>query len=139
MIDARAVEMTKHHEGLMLKPYLDTVGKMTIGFGRNLDDMGISQEEAETMLTNDLDRSQREIGHFSWFQEQNAVRRSVLIMLCFNLGLFKLLKFKKMIAALKEHDYDKASDEMINSKWATQVHGRADELALMMRAGAWLA
>ena len=50
------IGMLKRHEGLRLKPYQDTIGKLTIGYGRNLDDRGISKEEAEYLLRNDISR-----------------------------------------------------------------------------------
>lgn len=47
-------EQLERHEGLRLKPYKDTVGKLTIGIGRNLDDKGISRKEAFALLDNDI-------------------------------------------------------------------------------------
>ena len=60
------VEQIKKHEGLELKPYTDTVGKTTIGIGRNLDDVGITEREAEFLLMNDIGRANDEAKKFDW-------------------------------------------------------------------------
>lgn len=123
------------HEGLRLQPYLDTVGKWTIGVGRNLSDNGISESEALLMLRNDIATAERELMSQSWFNALDAVRKDVMINMCFNIGLTRLLGFKNMIAALTVHDYDKAATEMLDSKWARQVGNRAIELSNIMRSG----
>src|SRR5690554_394255 len=122
------------HEGLRLKPYLDTVGKLTIGYGRNLDDVGISQEEALSMMRNDIVVSRRELSQYGWFKRLDENRQGVLINMHFNLGLPRLLTFRKMIAALEKGDYNEASEQMLDSRWAVQVGNRAVELAREMRA-----
>ena len=124
------------HEGLRLKPYRDTVGKLTIGVGRNLDDVGITEEEALQMLHNDITRVRtRLVNTFWWFQKLSRVRRDVVTNMVFNLGLGRFKRFKKMIAALEIFDCDQAAKEMLNSKWAKQVGRRATELAKIMRSG----
>ena len=122
------------HEGLRLKPYRDTVGKLTIGVGRNLDDVGITREEALYLLKNDIDNARRElIKTIPRFLDMDKVRQIVLISMTFNLGLSRFKRFKKLIAAIERKDWDQAAKEMLNSKWAKQVGRRATELAQMMR------
>jgi len=125
-------------EGLRLKPYRDTVGKLTIGVGRNLDDVGISKEEALYLLENDIQRAIREaskiFGSTVWLS-LDEVRQAVIIDMLFNLGKPRFLTFKKFIQAVKEKDFKKASYEMLNSKWAKQVGKRAERLAYMMETG----
>lgn len=123
------------HEGLRLKPYLDTVGKLTIGVGRNLDDVGISKLVAMMMLSEDIERCTKEAASFDWFKSLNATRQDVVICMIFNLGLSRFNGFKKMIEAVSNQNYEKASKEMLDSKWAKQVGGRANELAQMMLTG----
>ena len=53
-VDASTQQWIKICEGTQLEPYLDTVGKLTIGIGRNLSDCGIRLDEAELMFQNDL-------------------------------------------------------------------------------------
>jgi lysozyme len=121
------------HEGLKLKPYRDTVGKLTIGIGRNLDDNGISESEALTMLRNDIAEVKSSLERFKWYERIDANRQDVIANMCFNMGLPTLLKFKRMIKALEDHNYNQAANEMLDSKWAQQVGNRAVELARIMR------
>lgn len=125
-----------HHEGLRLKPYRCSAGKLTIGVGRNLEDVGISREEAMRLLDNDIGRCRGELADsVPAYLRLDETRKNVLIDMCFNLGIAGLLEFENMLAAVEAGDYDKAADEMLNSKWAGQVGKRADTLAEMMRRG----
>ncbi|MDX8408920.1 MAG: glycoside hydrolase family protein [Mariprofundales bacterium] len=127
--------MVMRHEGLRLKPYQDTVGKLTIGVGRNLDDVGISEEEARYLLANDLRQIQHELHKQSWFAALNSARQMAITDMAFNLGLPRLLGFSHMITAIETSDYARAASEMLDSRWARQVGSRAEELAEMMRGG----
>lgn len=122
-------------EGMRLKPYRDTVGKLTIGVGRNLDDNGISEDEALVMLKNDIDQAFDELSQFDWFNSLKPVKQDALVNMCFNLGLPRLLSFKRMIAALESGDYQTAADEALDSKWAVQVGERANRIAEVIRNG----
>ena len=128
-------ELIKKHEGLRLKPYKCTAGKLTIGYGRNLEDMGITQEEAEQMLHNDIQNCYSECSKFSFWNKLNEARQAVLIDMCFNLGITRLKGFKKMLAALEVGAYYRAAAEMLDSKWAREVKTRATELAEIMKKG----
>ncbi len=132
----RLHEMLIRHEGLRLKPYGDTVGKLTIGIGRNLDDVGITREEAMTLLNHDIAKVQREVQKaFPWFSSLNGVRRNVVLNMVFNLGLPRFRQFKKAIAAIRANRWDEAAKQMLDSRWARQVGRRAGELASMMKSG----
>lgn len=123
-------------EELRLKPYRDSLGNLSIGIGRNLDDEGISRHEALMMLANDIDKRVRLLDeHLPWWRSLDEVRSRVIVNMCFNLGIGGLLGFRRMLAALKAGDYDTAADEMADSKWARQVGDRAVRLVAMMRAG----
>ena len=126
-------EQLKLHEGLRLKPYRDSVGKLTIGIGRNLDDKGITREEARTMCMNDIEEVRRQLHLYDWFVDLSEIRKKVIIDMAFNMGIYGMLTFKKMITAIKNKDYNLAADEMLDSKWAGQVGQRARRLAKMMR------
>jgi lysozyme len=127
-------QMLIRHEGIRLKPYTDTVGKLTIGVGRNLDDVGITYNEAMEMLQNDISRVLNDCLHaFPWFADLTSTRQAVVIDMCFNLGLTRLQKFTKFLQAVELGDYDTAADEMLNSLWAKQVKNRALEMANLMR------
>ena len=124
-------------EGLRLKPYRDTAGKLTIGVGRNLDDVGISVDEAYYLLANDVKRAEREAREIfgEIWDELDEVRQAVILDMLFNLGKPRFLTFRKFIAAVKAGDWQKAHDEMLNSRWARQVKSRAERLASMMLTG----
>lgn len=132
----RLLNDLKRYEGLRLKPYKDSVGKLTIGYGRNLDAKGISKNEAENMLQNDVFAAlQDAYSMFSSFHSHSIVRQEVIVGMIFNLGKKGFLSFTKMIAAFNEREYELTADEMLDSKWARQVGQRAIELAGRMRTG----
>jgi len=128
-------KMLEKHEGLKLHPYKCTAGKLTIGFGRNLEDKGISLQEARAMLDNDIAYFELKLSEKEWFKKADRVRKDVLIDMAYNLGFKGLISFHNMIGALSSKDYHRAAREMLDSKWAKQVKGRAITLAEMMRTG----
>lgn len=123
----------KKHEGLSLNIYRDSVDKITVGVGRNLSDNGISSEEADFLLDNDIQRCIKELLPFSWYLDQPQSVKNALVNMCFNLGITRLLKFKRMIAALEVNDYERAATEALDSRWAKQVGARALDVAGVMR------
>ena len=112
-------------EGLRLKPYRCTAGKLSIGVGRNLDDVGISKSEAEYMLHNDILNVQIELDrNLPWWRKMSEARQLVLANMAFNMGIQTLLGFKNTLSAMERGDYAAAAVGMGSSKWAVQV-GRA--------------
>ncbi|MDP2172765.1 MAG: hypothetical protein Q8J62_03235 [Candidatus Cloacimonadaceae bacterium] len=89
----RIKEQLLRHEGLRLKPYRCTAGKLTIGIGRNLKDCGISQTEAYVLLENDIQNCEKQILDEipEIYNALDEVRKSVLLNMCFNLGIGGLL------------------------------------------------
>ena len=125
-------------EGLRLLPYVDTVGKISIGFGRNLSDNGITQAEAVAFLVQDIRRSVSDVfTAFPWVATLDAPRQAVLVQMCYNMGLTRLKGFKKFLAALYAGNYGQAAVEMLDSRWADQVGARATRLASVMHSGEW--
>ena len=123
------------HEGLRKYPYVDTVGKLSIGVGRNLTDVGLSNQTIMQMLDEDILRTMNFINtHFLWFPRLNDVRQRAIADMTFNL-MGKMLQFKKMLAAIHVEDWNTASKELLNSKFASQVGIRAKTLAHMLRFG----
>lgn len=133
----KLLEMLIRHEGMKLKPYTCPSGKLTIGVGRNLEDMGISKDEALTLLENDVARLALELWPFDWYNRLSPVRQEVILNMAFNVGVTRLLKFKKMISCLKAEDFTGAASEMLSSQWSAQVGKRATELAEMMRSDSY--
>ena len=123
-------------EWLRLKPYRDTVGKLTIGVGRNLDDVGIFRDEAMTMLDNDINRTVVDLqAHLPVFATLNDVRQNAIINMAFNLGIGGLLKFHHMITAMEAGDFDQASAQGLDSAWAKEVGDRATRLMEELKNG----
>jgi len=116
------------NEAIRLRPYTDTVGKLTIGVGRNLDDNGLSLDEVEYLLKNDIKRVKGELEDvFDNFYELPENVRLVMIDMCFNLGISRFLGFKKMIQAVKDGDFKEAARQAKDSKWCKQVGVRCED------------
>jgi len=125
-------------EGLMLKPYKCIAEKLTIGVGRNLDDVGISKDEALYLLSQDIITARNELVRvFPWTLELDEVRFQTLVNMVFNLGISRLSKFTKTMSLIHDGEYDVAATEMLDSRWAKQVGNRAIELSEQMRTGSY--
>lgn len=129
-------DLIKLHEGLRLKPYRCTAGNLTIAYGRNLDDRGVTEQEADYLLENDIaDCIEMAEKHFEWFPALDEVRQAVILDMIYNLGIVGLLKFKMMLHFMQLGMYDQASIEMRESIWFDQVKERAKRLCEMMISG----
>lgn len=131
-------QMTKDFEGLRLKPYKCTAGKLTIGYGRNLEDVGITKTEADMLFERDFAQAEMEVKRLCrefGIDIDNLIEQRfyVLTDMLFNLGYNRLSKFKKFLYALKIGSYEDAAKEMLDSAWAVQVGNRATKLAALMR------
>jgi len=132
-------EQLTRDESLRLKPYRDSVGKLSIGVGRNLDDEGITREEAEFMLNNDIASHDAALfAALPWVKDLDDARQGVLRNMCFNMGIHGLLGFRQTLALIQQGKYAEAAEEMLNSKWATQVGARAQRLAKQLEEGVWV-
>jgi lysozyme len=110
----------------------------TVGVGRNIDEdggLGLSIDEIEFLLENDIRRCKQELITLPWFSQIDSVRQDALINMCFNLGMTRLLGFKNALTAMSVGDYDTAADEFMDSRWAKQVGYRAEEVCTMIRTG----
>lgn len=143
------------HEGMLLKPYICPAGYLTIGVGRNLITNplsckelevvgknykdGISESAAFFLLKNDINRCERELAqNISWFNQLDDERQYALLDMCFNLGIKRLLGFKKMLGAIFIGDYRGAAKECLNSKYAKDVGKRAQRIAKLIERGVWM-
>jgi len=114
------------------------IGKLTIGIGRNVTDVGLSDDEAILLLTNDIERCRLDLDkHLPWWNKLGEVREAVMISLCFNLGITKLLSFKTTLGLIENGKYAEAADRLLTLPWAKQVGPRAVELTDMLRNGKW--
>lgn len=124
------------HNGRMM-PYRDSVGKLTIGWGRNIEDRGISVAEGEALLHNDIDDHTRELlAALPWVATLDPVRRAVLVDMAFNMGVPTLLTFKNTLHMIREGKFAAAAEGMTRSAWHNQTKSRAIRLEQMMRTGA---
>ena len=121
-------------EGLRLKVYLDSEGIETIGVGRKLR-KGLTRDEAMFLLDNDIRSVIQDAMTFTWYEGLTEQRQRVILNMLFNLGLARFSGFKNTIRYLEMGDYEAASEEMLDSKWARQVGVRATRLSDMMRNG----
>ena len=148
----KLIEKLILHEGIKLKVYDDAngkeiragdtlVGHPTIGVGINVagDGLGITEEEAKILLSNDVDRVLREVNHWVFMENLNEPRKTVIIDMVFNMGVsrFNEQEWPKFFKAVMTGNYKEASKQMLDSKWAGQVKTRANILAKMMETGKW--
>jgi lysozyme len=135
-MDAKA--LIKRQEGLRLKPYRCPAGKLTIGYGRNLDDKGISELEASFLFTSDFYEAQASLADvFPKFWSWPENTRAALTSMMFNLGKAGFLAFRKMIGAAEREDWNEVVAQIRDSAYAGQVPNRVEEIcALILRRGA---
>lgn len=130
----------RRDEGVQKLPYVDTVGKTSIGVGRNLTDRGLRDDEIALMLSNDITEAERELDRICpWWTSLPEPASRGLANMCFNLGASRLSGFKKMLGALERHEWDKAAQEAEQSQWSAQVGQRAKRIADLFRSCKYLA
>jgi len=133
---SKLIETLRRHEGVKNTLYKCTSDKWTIGVGRNLEDVGLSEEEIDMLLLNDIVRTKELMDDYiPWHNDLDEVRQEALINFVFNVGIGTTMKFKNAMAALEAHDYDTAAIEMLDSNWAKQVGSRAEEVTQMIKTG----
>ena len=132
----KMIEQLVDHEGLELHPYEDSLGILTIGVGRNLEERGISEDEAFYLLGNDIEVIWDElVKQHPIVEDLDDQRQMVLLDMAFNMGVPRLGKFKKMWAAIEDGDMIEASKQALDSRWADQVGRRAETLAERLISG----
>jgi lysozyme len=143
VISANLIDSIKVHEGFSSTVYRCASGVQTIGWGRAVDPdeegTGITEEEAEVLLKNDLERFEeftKDVVGDTW-HVLDQVRREALIEMCFNMGPGNLSKFRMMLACLAQEDFEGAADQAIASRWADQVGHRAVRIAGRIRTGSY--
>lgn len=127
------VERVKLHEGFREKPYFDSLGVGTIGYGFTY----LKKEECDKILDNRLKEA---TGLVEGYLINEGItlddfRTAILVEMAFQLGFKGLLGFKKMWKALRDMDYEKAAEEMKDSRWFRQTPARSADLADKMMKG----
>lgn len=84
------------HEGEVLHAYRDSRGILTIGKGHNLMN-GISKAASDFIFKEDIAKAEADLKQHlpDIYNSLDANRQVALLDLCFNMGVFGLLKFKK--------------------------------------------
>ena len=154
MLDmAEMITRLKLHEGCSLMPYKCPANKLTIGIGHNLEDnpltkeeqevlgdwrKGITRENAHYLCRNDINKCIEDLRrNISFFDNLDKERKYALIDLCFNLGIRTLLTFKKTLASIACGNYRTAAEQLLQSKYASQVGKRAKRIAILIETGRW--
>ena len=144
------IHITRHltaEEGLRLEPYKDSEGYWTIGIGHLIDarkggtlpewvrSFPIRVQDAEDMLKDDVEDVEWLVSEaIPEYDHMTKVRQAVLLSMAFQMGIWGLLGFKRMLRALRREEFQVAAAEMLDSKWARQTRGRAGRLANAMRS-----
>ena len=133
------IEMLRKHESVETHAYKCSANKTTIGVGRNIDKnggIGLSQKEIDYLLASDVERVEAELSQaFNWYDDLNDARKDAMMDICFNLGLPRLMLFKKSLAAMSNRHYEIAAIELLDSRWARQVGQRAITISEIIRTG----
>lgn len=156
MIDRQRLrDQLSRHEDRRRYVYDDKTGKAisggtlvrglpSIGVGRNLATRGLSEDEIDYLLDNDIADAMADAQKLRFFGSLDGVRQAVIVELIFNMGLPRLLGFKKFLSAMAEHRWPHAAAELADSVWRQQVDpvlgdgkGRADTLIHMVKTGEW--
>ena len=129
----------KRFEGFRGKPYKDTKGKTTIGFGRNLDDVPLTEAEGWILSKGPLDDA---IEHapllVHYWDNLGDARQNILIELVYNIGFKAAAKFQKMRIALDTQNWPEAARQLLDSDWKTDVGPtRSVAMAKQLDTGEW--
>lgn len=138
---SQIIDQLNRDEGRRLHAYQDHLGYWTIGVGRLIDlrkGVGISPEEADYLLLNDVTRVRHELSKsLPWFVDLDDARQGALINMAFQLGTSGLMNFKKTLEHIRLGRYATAAGEMLQSKWAEQTPERAKRISKQMATGVW--
>lgn len=140
--DPLLLQELRRDEGVRYAPYLDSVGVKTVGVGHNLEahplDLAypLTDDQVNQILADDLFSVFHDLdGNIGWWRSLTCARQRVLVNMCFNLGINRLMAFKHTLADIQIEHYALAAQGMLSSKWARQVGDRAVRLAKMMVDG----
>jgi len=135
LFKAQLKQLIVSHEDKTNFPYVDTKGNVTIGIGYNLTARGLPDSWVNQQYDEDVTYFNQQLTQdFDWYEGLCDARKMVLIDMCF-MGYKTFKEFERMLQALRYGDYEKAAQEILNSLWAQQVHGRAKQDAEIMRTG----
>ena len=129
------LDSIKHHEGFVEHVYDDSLGIPTIGYGFAIKDLVLEEDLCDEILLRKLRiLGKSVIGKFPFFDSLPSDCKTVLMEMCYQLGVTGVSKFKKALKAMEDGDWEKAADEMLDSKWAKQTPNRAKEMSDIIRS-----
>ena len=142
----KLIATLKRHEGVKTHAYRDSLGILTIGCGRNINNstkhkgIGLTIDEIEYMLQNDIERTIKELSReYPWFNDmEEGARRDAIINMHFNLGRSRFAGFKKALIHMENGSHNKAATEFLDSRWAKQVKGRSLEVTDMIKTNTYV-
>jgi len=120
------------NEGYRQKPYKCTADKLTVGYGTNLEDRGITEDESLYILNNDLKLIRMNMDAHDLTGFMTDSQEAAIMDMAYNLGWSGLMKFEKMIFSIKCADYEQAAKELLDSRYARQVPNRAKRNAALL-------
>ena len=128
------IDSIKQHEGYRSKVYDDSLGIPTIGYGFAIKDLELDQDICDLILERKVkDLKDRIKKKFSWYKYMPPTIKEIIIEMCYQLGLYGFSCFKKTISYLQNKEWEKASVEMLDSRWAVQTPRRARELSEIVK------
>ena len=128
------IAQLKSDEGFREHMYKCSANKTTIGYGFNLE-VGLTEQESDVLLRFKISQLKTTLGEYRWWRLLDGTRKGVIINMVYQMGLGGVLKFKNMIAAIENKDYNAAAIEMMDSAWFRQTPNRANRLIETMRTG----
>ena len=123
------IEDIKQEEGFSGTVYKCTEGFDTVGYGTKLP---LTKEESELILNHRLNQTKAQLTSYLYDLDIKQEAWDILFNMAYQLGVNGVLKFKKMIEALRSKDYKEASKQGLDSLWAKQTPNRANRLMKRM-------
>lgn len=124
----------KRNEGYISTVYKDSLGIDTIGYGFAIKDLELEEDICEMILERKIKKLEKEVStRFSWFKPLPITAKEIILEMCYQMGVTGVSKFKKTITYMVHKEWENASLEMLDSKWAVQTPGRAKELSSKMK------
>lgn len=131
----KTIKRLKNNEGFSSRVYEDHLGIETVGYGFTIKDLQLPEGVASTILRIIVLNRVIDIhNRFEWFSLMPSEVQSVVVEMCYQLGIFGFSRFKKTIRYLKQRRWVDAADEMLDSKWAKQTPARAERLSEEVRS-----
>lgn len=128
------IDSIKQNEGYRAKVYKCSEGFDTIGYGFAIKDLELSEEICDLILNEKLEKYKKEINtKFNWLNDMPINIQHIVIEMCYQIGVTGFSKFKKTIAYLRDKNWEKASVEMLDSKWAKQTPNRAKRMSEIVK------